>query len=175
MKSLIIIAISLAVATLLTGCIGPGYPALQKDDTEKYVILEQDERGLSKLADHEIIDFSSIDGIYSDKFTNRRIERDSDGKLTKVFILLKPKHYTLTLRYTKALYHVFGWEFLYGDVTYDYDLSPRFYRINARANDRFAYLCLLHSNGQKIGLDGKAVLKSVTPSSTYVPIPIIIK
>ncbi len=175
MKTPIITALLLAVASLLTGCIGPGYPALRPDDTEKYAILEQDVRGVSKLADHEIIDFSSIDGISSDKITNRRIERDSDGKLTKVFILLEPKHYTLTLRYRKALYHVGGWGFLYGDVTYDYDLSPGFYRIDARADDRFAYLSLINSNGQKIGEVGKSVLKSDTPSSTYLPIPTIVK
>jgi hypothetical protein len=175
MKTPIIIALSLAVASLLTGCIGPGYPVLRPDDAAKYAILEQDAQGLSKLADHEIIDFSSIDGISSDKIKNRRIERDLDGKLTKIFLLIEPKHYTLTLRYTKALYHVVGWEFLYGDVTYDYDLSPGFYRIDARADDRFAYLSLIDSNGQKIGEAGKSVLKSVTPSSTFVPIPIIVK
>ena len=175
MKLPFLIAISLAVAILLTGCIGPGYPVLSSTDREKYAILEMDARGLSKLADHEIINFPSIDGINSDKFTNRRIERDSDGKLAKVFILLEPKRYTLTLGYTKALYHVVGWEFLYGDVTYDYKLSPDIYRIDARADDRFVYLSLTHSNGQKIGEVGKSVLKSATPSSTYVPIPIIVK
>ena len=175
MKSAILIVISLTVAVLLTGCIGPGYPALTSVDREKYAILEMNAQGLSKLADHEIINFPSIDGIDSGKLTNRRIERDSEGKPSKVFILLEPKHYTLTLRYTKALYHVVGWEFLYGDVAYDYDLSPGIYRIDARADDRFAYLSLLNSNGQKIGEAGRSVLKSATPPSTYVPIPIILK
>ena len=175
MKSPLLIAISLAVAILLTGCIGPGYPALASVDREKYAILEMDARGLSKLADHEIINFPFIDGVNSDKFTNRRIERDSGGKLAKVFILLEPKRYTLTLRYTKALFHVVGWEFLYGDVTYDYELSPGIYRIDARADDRFAYFSLLNCNGQKIGETGKSVLKLATPSSPYVPIPIIVK
>lgn len=175
MKPSILIAISLAVATLLTGCIGPGYQALGPADTGKYAILETDAQGLAKVGYHEVISFPSIDGTNSGNFTNRRIERDSSGKLTKIFILIEPGRHTLTLRYTKVFYHIIGWTLLQGDVTYDYNLSPGIYKIDGRADDKFSYLSLLNPRGQEIGAAGKAVLTPASSSSTYVPIPIVIK
>ena len=169
MKSPTLIIFLLSITLFHTGCVGPGYPPLASADIARYAILEVDARSISKLADHAIVDFASIDGFNSDTFTNRRIERDSDGKLSKVFILLEPRRYTLTLRYTKAFHHLAGWEFLYGDITYDYDLGADIYRIDSSEDDKFVYLSLKNSKGQKVGVDGKSVFKLASSPSIYVP------
>src|SRR5271165_4305601 len=80
-------------ALCMTSCIGPGYAKFSLDDAGNHAVIALDVGYLADSMKGECFDVSALNGIPIGNFTDRRIERDNEGKLTKVFILIPPGRY----------------------------------------------------------------------------------
>ena len=170
-----ITALVLCIVAALCGtsCIGPGYGKFLPADAVGHTVLALDVSYLADSMKGEFFDISSLNAISLDKFTDRRIERTSDGKLAKVFVLITPGRYDVTLRYCRNAMYFAGRDFWLADVTKEVMLEPGIYSVGGRVEGDFVYLWLSNSAGHAVTEAEKALIKkSERRIPIIVPIPI---
>jgi hypothetical protein len=158
------------VALWATSCIGPGYGRFSDADAADHAVIALDVTHLEDPMKGEGFDVSALNAVSLDKFTDRRIERTSDGKLAKVFILVPPGRYHVTLRYCRNAMYFAGRDFWLADVTKEVVLAAGIYTVEGRVEGDFAFLWLADATGQAVTQPEKALIKK---SERRVP-PILI-
>lgn len=169
-----IAALTLCLVALCgTSCVGPGYGTFAPSDAASHTVIALDVSYLADSMKGECFDVSSLNAVSLDKFTDRRIERTGDGKLAKVFVLIAPGRYDVTLRYCRNAMYLAGRDFWLADVTKEVVLEAGIYTVGGRIEGDFAYLWLTDSAGHVMTQPEKALIKkSERRIPLVVPIPI---
>jgi hypothetical protein len=155
----------------LTGCVGPGYATFSTSDAQYHAVIELDVRYLADPMKGECFLVSALNGVLLDKFTNRRVERDERGKLSKVFVLIPAGHYDVSFGYFKNAMYLGGRDTWYADVTKGVDFEHRIYRVNGTVEGDFASLWLEDETGKRITAPEKSLIKkNARPVHLVVPV-----
>ena len=162
------------VALCGTSCIGPGYAKYSSDDAAHHAVIALDVSYLADPMKGECFDVSRLNGVSLEKFTERRIERTSEGKLAKVYVLIPPGHYDVTFRYCRNAMYLAGRDTWYADVTKEVTLAAGIYTVEGRIEGDFVHLWLADSDGHAVTESEKALIKK---NERHIPIvvPIFIK
>ncbi|MDI1336907.1 MAG: hypothetical protein PSU94_12060 [Lacunisphaera sp.] len=165
-------ALILCLAALcLASCIGPGYAKYSPDDAANHTVFALDVSYLADSTKGECFDVASLNEISLDKFVDRRIERTSDGKLAKVFVLISPGRYNAVLRYTRNAMYIAGRDFWSASVSKEVSLAAGIYTVQGKVDGDFVYLWLADSSGHQVTEPEKAQIKK-SPRTIHVIIPI---
>jgi len=169
-----LLAFILSITILaLAGCIGPGYAAFSPSDAKDHAVLELDMRYLADSTKGECFAFSALNSVPLDKFTDRRIERDSHGKLVKVFVLVRPGRYSVSFGYFKNAMYFAGRDTWGAAATKEINLTARLYHVNGLIEGDSASLWIEDDSGTKIALPEKAqITKNPRTIPLIIPVPL---
>ncbi len=162
------------IGILLLVCSGCTIPvvALKEDESRHYAVVVVDlESWLGSNTHGEFAFVSHIDGVWEEKYPNKRAGRTADGGPLIKYVFIEPGQRDLTLVYNRNRLLPSGRKLWSGSVTETAVLKPGKYFVKYQLEERFVYLWLEDANGQPVTERRKSVIGEIEPQPTgFVPI-----
>jgi hypothetical protein len=166
-------AIFLTVILALGGCAVP-VVRIQDSEASRYAIVEVNlEAWLGDNSKGEFAYVGHIDGIWEDRFPNKKAGRlTPDGPLVK-YVLIEPGVHDLTLVYNRNSLGAGGRKIWSGGVTEKAVLEPGRYFVRYLVDGDFVTLWLEDAKGKSVTEKRRSVIADASPTPPTA-IPIII-
>ena len=160
-----------ALLAFYAGCTIP-VVTLKDDEARRYAVVVVDlESWLGSNMQGEFAFVSHIDGVWDEKYSNKKAGRTrTEGPLIK-YVLIEPGQHDLTLAYNRNRLMPGGRKLWTGGVTETVSLASGRYFVRYQLEGKFVYLWLEDSTGRAVTERRKSVVAEIDPQPAgFVPI-----